>query len=173
MAQDEDLDLFGGVGAGVEHQPAQQLREHLIDQLQRPPVDHARPLPATNRQINGYVQTFGHPQGCSRVASANRWTSEPSFSSADDPMAETSRRRESGTRTTSPHFGGGAEMLTKTWRSTCSSTRSAARPPRSSPRSSAKRTGTTATCCWSGSYPNSGCSASARPPPRWSSAAGP
>src|SRR4051812_48729667 len=35
MAQDEDLDLFGGVGAGVEHQPAQQLLEHLIDQLQR------------------------------------------------------------------------------------------------------------------------------------------
>ena len=28
-------------------------------------------------------------------------------------MGEQSRRSESGTRTTSPHFGGGAEMLTK------------------------------------------------------------
>jgi hypothetical protein len=33
MAQDEDLDLVGGVGAGVKHHPAQQLREHLVDQL--------------------------------------------------------------------------------------------------------------------------------------------
>jgi hypothetical protein len=35
MAQDEDLDLVGGVGAGVEHHPAQQLCEHLVDQLHR------------------------------------------------------------------------------------------------------------------------------------------
>jgi len=35
MAQDEDLDLVGGVGAGVEHHPAQQLREHLVDQFHR------------------------------------------------------------------------------------------------------------------------------------------
>jgi hypothetical protein len=35
MAQDEDLDLVGGVGAGVEHHPAQQLREHLVDQFDR------------------------------------------------------------------------------------------------------------------------------------------
>jgi len=35
MTQDEDLDLFGGAGAGVQHHPAQQLREHLIDQPHR------------------------------------------------------------------------------------------------------------------------------------------
>ena len=35
MAQDEDLDLVGGVGVGVEHHPAQQLREHLVDQPHR------------------------------------------------------------------------------------------------------------------------------------------
>ena len=33
MAQDEDLDLVGIFRAGVEHHPAQQLREHLVDQL--------------------------------------------------------------------------------------------------------------------------------------------
>jgi hypothetical protein len=27
VAQDEDLDLFAGVGAGVQHHPAQQLRD--------------------------------------------------------------------------------------------------------------------------------------------------
>jgi hypothetical protein len=41
MAQHEDLDLVGGVGAGVERYPAQQLREHLIDQLHR----HRRIMP--------------------------------------------------------------------------------------------------------------------------------
>jgi hypothetical protein len=42
MAQDKDLDLVGGVGAGVEHYPAQQLREHLVDQLHR----HRRIMPS-------------------------------------------------------------------------------------------------------------------------------
>jgi len=41
MAQDEDLDLVGSVGAGVQHHPAQQLREHLVDQLHR----HRRIMP--------------------------------------------------------------------------------------------------------------------------------
>ena len=35
MAQDEDLDVLGGVGADAQHHPAQQLREHQVDQLQR------------------------------------------------------------------------------------------------------------------------------------------
>jgi hypothetical protein len=43
MAQDEDLDLVGGVGVGVEHHPAQQLREHLVDQPHR----HRRIMPDT------------------------------------------------------------------------------------------------------------------------------
>jgi hypothetical protein len=33
MAQDEDLDLVGGVGAGAQRHPAQQLHERLVDQL--------------------------------------------------------------------------------------------------------------------------------------------
>jgi len=41
MAQHEDLDLIGGVGAGVEHYPAQQLREHVVDQFHR----HRRIMP--------------------------------------------------------------------------------------------------------------------------------
>jgi len=35
VAQDEDLDLVGGVGADAQHYPAEQFREHLVDQLQR------------------------------------------------------------------------------------------------------------------------------------------
>jgi len=35
MAQDEDLDVFRGVGPGVQHHPGHEFREHLIDQLQR------------------------------------------------------------------------------------------------------------------------------------------
>jgi hypothetical protein len=35
MTQNENLDLFGRVGAGVQHYPAHELREHLVDQLQR------------------------------------------------------------------------------------------------------------------------------------------
>jgi hypothetical protein len=35
MAQDEGLDVLGGVGADVQQHPAQQLREHQVDQLQR------------------------------------------------------------------------------------------------------------------------------------------
>jgi hypothetical protein len=35
VAQDEDLDLVGGVGADAQHHSAEQFREHLVDQLQR------------------------------------------------------------------------------------------------------------------------------------------
>jgi hypothetical protein len=35
MPQDEDLDLFRCIGAGTQHHPAQELREHLVDQRQR------------------------------------------------------------------------------------------------------------------------------------------
>src|SRR4051812_15050410 len=56
---------------------------------------------------------FG-PAGQSDLrGSANRWTPEPPASSADAPIGEQSRRRESGTRTTSPHFRRRAEKLTK------------------------------------------------------------
>jgi hypothetical protein len=41
VAQDEYLDLLGGVGSGAQHHPAQELGEHQIDQLQR----HRRIMP--------------------------------------------------------------------------------------------------------------------------------
>jgi hypothetical protein len=34
VAQDQDLDVLAGVGSSPEHQPAQQLEEHLVDQPQ-------------------------------------------------------------------------------------------------------------------------------------------
>jgi hypothetical protein len=33
VAQEEDLDLLGGVGPGAQHPPAQELEEHQVDQL--------------------------------------------------------------------------------------------------------------------------------------------
>jgi hypothetical protein len=33
VAQDEDLDLLGGVGSGAQHHPAEKLGGHEIDQL--------------------------------------------------------------------------------------------------------------------------------------------
>jgi hypothetical protein len=35
VAQDQDLDLLGGVGTRAQGHPAQQLGEHPIDQHQR------------------------------------------------------------------------------------------------------------------------------------------
>ena len=35
VTQDQDLDVFAGVGSSPEHQPAQQLDEHPVDQSQR------------------------------------------------------------------------------------------------------------------------------------------
>lgn len=35
VAQDQDLGLLGGVGSGVQHDPAEKLGEHLVDQSQR------------------------------------------------------------------------------------------------------------------------------------------
>jgi hypothetical protein len=45
MAQDQDLDVLGGVGSGVQHDPAEELGEHLVDQSQR----HQRSMPGTCR----------------------------------------------------------------------------------------------------------------------------
>jgi hypothetical protein len=45
VAQDQDLDVLGGVGSGVQHDPAQELGEHLVDQLQR----HRRIMPLSLR----------------------------------------------------------------------------------------------------------------------------
>jgi hypothetical protein len=35
VAQDQDLDLLAGVGSGAQHDPPEELGEHLIDQSQR------------------------------------------------------------------------------------------------------------------------------------------
>jgi hypothetical protein len=35
VAQDQDLDVLGGVGSGAQHDPTQQLGEHLVDQPHR------------------------------------------------------------------------------------------------------------------------------------------
>jgi hypothetical protein len=32
VAQDQDLDLLGGVGSGAQHNPAEELCEHLVGQ---------------------------------------------------------------------------------------------------------------------------------------------
>ena len=45
VAQDQDLDVLGGVGSGAQHDPAQELGEHLVDQPQR----HRRIMPGTCR----------------------------------------------------------------------------------------------------------------------------
>jgi hypothetical protein len=51
VAQDQDLDLLGGVGSGVQHDPAQELGEHLVDQPQR----HQRIMPGCMPRANEQV----------------------------------------------------------------------------------------------------------------------
>jgi CHAD domain-containing protein len=45
VAQNQDLDLLGRVGVGAQHDPAQELGEHLVDQPQR----HQPIMPGTWR----------------------------------------------------------------------------------------------------------------------------
>jgi hypothetical protein len=74
MAQNEDLDLVGGVGAGVEHYPARQLREHLVDQLYRDRrIMPHQPEPrstsaAATREISGAHRTSRVSQFLALVA---------------------------------------------------------------------------------------------------------
>jgi len=78
VAQHEDLDVLGGVGPGAQHDPAQEIDEHLVDQPQR----HHRIVPGclsrTNGQVRGCARSFGHRQV--RVAQAARpgWADPPS-----------------------------------------------------------------------------------------------
>jgi hypothetical protein len=44
VAQNEDLDLLGGVGSGAQHHPAQELGEQEVDQSQR----HRRIMPVAD-----------------------------------------------------------------------------------------------------------------------------
>ena len=63
VAQDQDLDVLGGVGSGAQHDPAEELGEHLVDQSQRHQRIMPGHLPRTNGQVTGCVHSFGHPQG--------------------------------------------------------------------------------------------------------------
>jgi hypothetical protein len=63
VAQDQDLDLGGGVRSRPEHDPALELGEHRVDQ----PQHHQRIMPGrlpprTDGQLTGCAHGFGHPQ---------------------------------------------------------------------------------------------------------------
>jgi hypothetical protein len=68
VAQDQDLDLLGGVGSGAQHHPAQELGEHHVGQLQ----GHRRIMPGgprlTKQQVSDHALIFGHLQGRGDVA---------------------------------------------------------------------------------------------------------
>ena len=61
VAQDQDLDLLGGVGSSAQHDPAQELGEHLVDQPQRHERIMPGHMPLTNEQVTGCARNFGHP----------------------------------------------------------------------------------------------------------------
>jgi hypothetical protein len=70
VAQDEDLDVLGGVRSGAQHHPAQELAEHQVDQPQRHQRIMPGHVPRTNGQVTGYVHSFGHPQAwCTEISS--------------------------------------------------------------------------------------------------------
>jgi hypothetical protein len=69
VAEDQDLDVLGGLGSGAQHDPAHELGDHLVDQS--PSADHAHHLPRTNGQVTGCVHSFGHPQA-RRAGRSNR-----------------------------------------------------------------------------------------------------
>ena len=62
VAQDQDLDLLGGVGSGAQHDPAQELGEHLVDQPQR----HQRIMPGTCRGRTGRSRAVRRVSGTHR-----------------------------------------------------------------------------------------------------------
>ncbi len=69
VAQDQDLDLLGRVGSGVQHQPAQELGDHHVDQPQRPrgiiPGLHRRRPGAGTWCADDAARTGQHDQrGC-------------------------------------------------------------------------------------------------------------
>jgi hypothetical protein len=64
MAQDQDLDVLGGVGSGLQHDPAEELGEHLVDQSQR----HQRSMPGTCRGRMGKSRAVCTVSGTHRAA---------------------------------------------------------------------------------------------------------
>ena len=63
MAQDKDLDLLGGVGSGAQHDPAQEVGEHLVDQPQRHQRIMPGHLPWDERAGHGLCPQFRAPTG--------------------------------------------------------------------------------------------------------------
>jgi hypothetical protein len=62
VAQDEDLDLLGCIGSGVQHHPTQELGQHQIDQPQR----HRRIMPgpvSDELARHGLCSRFRAPTG--------------------------------------------------------------------------------------------------------------
>jgi len=67
---------FGGVGSGVQHDPAEERGEHLVDQSQ-PISGSCHHLPRTNGHVTGCVHSFGHPQARTRSELGTRLGCHP------------------------------------------------------------------------------------------------
>jgi hypothetical protein len=84
VAQDQDLDLFGRVGSGAQHDPAEEHGEHLIDQSQR----HQRIMPAACRGRTARSRAVCPVPGTHRVSPARglydvRWPGAATGACAD------------------------------------------------------------------------------------------
>ena len=101
VAQDQDLEVLGDVGSGAQHDPAEELGEHLVDQWQR----HQRIMQGTCRgrtSRSRAVHSFGHPHGPrSGGRGSTSGTHRPTSlaSGAAVPFLKSGRPRETG----SPH----------------------------------------------------------------------
>jgi transposase InsO family protein len=75
MCRSHDVTAFSaptGVGSGAQHDPTQELGEHLVDQPHRHSRIMRGHLSRTNRQVTGCVRSFGHPRRRRRRASHAR-----------------------------------------------------------------------------------------------------
>ena len=96
VAQDQDLDVLGGVRSGVQRDPAQELGEHLVDQPQRHQRIMPRHLPRTTGQVRDCVLSFGHAQG--RQAHRRRGGAGPAEKPGRDRSLDRARLLDEGHR---------------------------------------------------------------------------
>jgi hypothetical protein len=66
MAQDEDLDVLGGVGADAQQRPAQQLRAYQVDQ----PEGHRRIMSGQLGRRSGRSTTASTVSGTHNISAA-------------------------------------------------------------------------------------------------------